>query len=65
MAALLTRSQIYEESENVGRNPSANATIGDVIAARYDGAARNAVGIRRGAISGNMKVSFQAARSIG
>jgi signal transduction histidine kinase len=28
-------------------------------------AARDAVGIRRGAISGNMKVSFQAARSIG
>ena len=26
---------------------------------------RKAVGIRRGAISGNMKVSFQAARSIG
>ena len=30
-----------------------------------DGAARDVVGIRRGAISGNMKVSFQAARSIG
>src|SRR5271168_1482646 len=30
-----------------------------------DGAARRVVGIRRGAISGNMKVSFQAARSIG
>src|SRR5277367_2324513 len=29
------------------------------------GAARRVVGIRRGAISGNMKVSFQAARSIG
>ena len=29
------------------------------------GAARNVVGIRRSAISGNMKVSFQAARSIG
>ena len=29
------------------------------------GAARDVVGIRRGAISGNMKVSFQAARSIG
>ncbi len=36
MNAPLTRAQIYEESENVGRNPSANATIGDVIAARYD-----------------------------
>ena len=29
------------------------------------GAVRNAVGIRCGASSGNMKVSFQAARSIG
>jgi len=29
------------------------------------GAVRNAVGIRSGAFSGNMKVSFQAARSIG
>jgi hypothetical protein len=29
------------------------------------GAARDVVGIRRGAIFGNMKVSFQAARSIG
>jgi hypothetical protein len=29
------------------------------------GAARDVVGIGRGAISGNMKVSFQAARSIG
>jgi hypothetical protein len=29
------------------------------------GAVRDVVGIRRGAISGNMKVSFQAARSIG
>jgi hypothetical protein len=31
----------------------------------YEGAVRNVVGIRCGAISGNMKVSFQAARSIG
>ena len=30
-----------------------------------NGAARDVVGIWRGAISGNMKVSFQAARSIG
>ena len=30
-----------------------------------DGAVRNVVGIRCGAFSGNMKVSFQAARSIG
>jgi secreted PhoX family phosphatase len=31
----LTRAQAYEESENAGRNPSGNPTIGDVIAARY------------------------------
>lgn len=30
-----TRSQAYEESENVGRNISANPTMGDVIAARF------------------------------
>jgi multidrug transporter EmrE-like cation transporter len=35
-------------------------TIGTVA-----GAVRDVVGIRCGAISGNMKVSFQAARSIG
>jgi secreted PhoX family phosphatase len=33
--SFLTRSQTYEESENVGRNASANPTIGDVIAARF------------------------------
>ena len=32
----LTRSQAIEESDNVGRNPSGNPTIGDVIAARFD-----------------------------
>lgn len=31
----------------------------------FSGAVRNVVGIRCGAISGNMKISFQAARSIG
>lgn len=31
----LTRAQAYEESENAGRNPTANPTIGDVIAVRY------------------------------
>ena len=36
---------------------------GDIVF--MDGAVRNAVGIRCGAFSGNMKVSFQAARSIG
>jgi uncharacterized protein len=32
----LTRALAFEESENVGRNPTENPTIGDVIAARYD-----------------------------
>ncbi|HET7681221.1 MAG TPA: PhoX family phosphatase [Xanthobacteraceae bacterium] len=31
-----TRSQSYEASEDTGRNASANPTIGDVIAARFD-----------------------------
>jgi secreted PhoX family phosphatase len=31
-----TRSQAYEASEDIGRNASANPTIGDVIAARFD-----------------------------
>src|SRR3954470_13432502 len=32
----MTRARAYEESENVGRNPTDNPTIGDVIAARFD-----------------------------
>jgi secreted PhoX family phosphatase len=32
---LLTRAQAFEESENVGRNDSANATIGDIISQRF------------------------------
>lgn len=31
----LSRAQAYEESENVGRNPTENPTLGEVIAARY------------------------------
>jgi secreted PhoX family phosphatase len=31
-----TRSQAYEASEDIGRNTSANSTIGDVIAVRFD-----------------------------
>ena len=31
----LTRAQAFEESENIGHNPSDNPTIGDVIAARF------------------------------
>ena len=33
---MLTRSQACERSEDVGRNPTDNPTIGDVIAARFD-----------------------------
>ena len=32
----LSRTQAFEESENVGRNASANPTMGDIIAARYN-----------------------------
>jgi hypothetical protein len=39
--------------------------VGQVGGDLAKGAVRNAVGIRCGAFSGNMKVSFQAARSIG
>jgi hypothetical protein len=39
-------------------------TLGE-INFELKGAGRDVVGIWRGAISGNMKVSFQAARSIG
>lgn len=31
----LNRSQAYEQSDDVGRNPTANPTLGDVIAQRY------------------------------
>jgi secreted PhoX family phosphatase len=31
-----TRAQAFEASEDVGRNPSDNPTIGDIIAARYN-----------------------------
>jgi secreted PhoX family phosphatase len=34
--APLTRAQAFEASEDTGRNDSANSTIGDVIAARFD-----------------------------
>ena len=34
--APLTRSQAFEASEDCGRNDSANPTIGDIIAARFD-----------------------------
>jgi hypothetical protein len=45
--------------------PWAGTFKGKQEIATFFGAVRNAVGIRCGAFSGNMKVSFQAARSIG
>jgi hypothetical protein len=45
--------------------PMATQDQAFVMASILEGAARDVVGIRCGAISGNMKVSFQAARSIG
>jgi secreted PhoX family phosphatase len=35
-AQLLTRAQACEASENAGRNPTGNLTLGDVIAARFN-----------------------------
>ena len=32
---MLTRSQQAEEAENIGRNASANPTMGDIIARRF------------------------------
>lgn len=34
--ATRTRSQLFEESDNVGRNPSDNPSMGEIIAARYN-----------------------------
>jgi secreted PhoX family phosphatase len=34
VAEIVTRARAYEESEDIGRNPTDNPTIGDVIAAR-------------------------------
>ena len=52
-----------------GARPGSLLFRGQVDNGQYSGTAyagvREAVGIRRGVISGNMKVSFQAARSIG
>lgn len=45
---VLTPSQIIEESENVGRNPSVNPTMGDIINRRYS---------RRGFLGGSLAVA--------
>jgi hypothetical protein len=50
------RRRVYGETQK-------HTVSREIIA--HAGAVRDVVGIRRGAISGNMKVSFQAARSIG
>ena len=34
--SVMSRSQAFEESENVGRNASTNPTMGDIIATRYN-----------------------------
>jgi secreted PhoX family phosphatase len=36
MERRLSPTQAYEASEDVGRNPSENATLGDVIGARFN-----------------------------
>jgi secreted PhoX family phosphatase len=48
----LTRAQAYEQSEDIGRNPSDNPTIGDVIAARLG---------RRDILKGALGVAAMAA----
>src|SRR5664280_2343001 len=54
------------DEQNTTTNELArSATETSQFVASVAGAVRNVVGIRVGAISGNMKVSFQAARSIG
>ena len=42
------RAQAYEAPDDVGRNTSANPTIGDIINARFD---------RRGALKGMLGVA--------
>ncbi len=35
MERQISATKAYEESEDIGRNPSENATLGDVIGARF------------------------------
>ena len=53
---------VWEENENPVHNSGDLGRSLESISSGF-GAVRNAVGIRCGAFSGNMKVSFQAARS--
>ena len=52
MRETITRARAYEESEDVGRNPTDNPTIGDVIAARLG---------RRDILKGALGVAAMAA----
>ena len=56
----------WTSAPTMGRRAQDRSPVALTLAQKLPpGAARDVVGIRRGAISGNMKVSFQAARSIG
>jgi putative restriction endonuclease len=61
---LIERGLLNEQGKICGRAQSAVRPISPADFNRI-GAVRNAVGIRLGEFSGNMKVSFQATRSIG
>jgi secreted PhoX family phosphatase len=52
LQSTITRAQAYEDSENAGRNPTDNPTIGDVIAARVG---------RRDLLKGALGVAAMAA----
>jgi hypothetical protein len=59
-----TTGGFWLDTQNSPNGIDVSHTFNDTTAP-IAGAVRNAVGIRCGAFSGNMKVSFQAARSIG
>ncbi len=62
----LTRSQRYERSEDVGRNPTRNSTIGDVIADRFGrrDVLRGALGVAAiGATIGPLALAAGAGRA--
>ena len=63
--AILLRRHSYKSSKRRRSEVYSGSMKFFAYCSRSFGAARDVVGIRRGAISGNMKVSFQAARSIG
>jgi hypothetical protein len=63
--AVTVSSQAYRQGDAMTDDLARELAIKDASISMLQGAVRNAVGIRCGAFSGNMKVSFQAARSIG